>query len=87
MTKQKMLDYAAKMDDDEEVFVIVYSKADVVAWFKEQNHETLVPPDEDISDALRRWEDGMDMSCPINFADALDDLCQELLDKEIKRTQ
>lgn len=87
MDKQAMLDYANNMEDDEEVFAIIYSKADVSQWFHDEDHKTIVPPDDDIYEALRCWSDNMDLSCTTCLATDFDDLCQELLSLEKKRTQ
>ena len=87
MNKEEMLDYANEMIKNEEVFTIIYSKKDVVQWFRDNGHKKLVPPDEDIFDALRCWSDNMDLACSVNLADAFDDLCEELLANEKKRTQ
>ncbi len=87
MDKQALLDYANNMEDDEEVFAIIYSKADVSQWFRDESHKTLVPPDDDIYSALSGWEDNMDLSCSVNLADAFTDICDVLLDNEKKRTQ
>jgi hypothetical protein len=87
MTKREMLDYANEMAEDEEVFAIIYSMQDVIQWFRDENHATLIPPDEDIYEALRCWSDNMDLSCSTNLTGAFSDLCEELLDNEKKRTQ
>ena len=87
MDKQALLDYANNMEDDEEVFAIIYSKADVSQWFRDESYKTLVPPDEDIYSALSDWEDNMDLAATVNLADSFADLCDELLDDEKKRTQ
>jgi hypothetical protein len=75
------------MEDDEEVFAIIYSKEDVALWFHDENHKTLVPPDDDIYEALRCWADNMDLSCTTCLATDFDDLCEELLKNEKERTQ
>lgn len=87
MRKQEMLDYAERMEDDEQVFIIVYSKHDVAEWFRKEKHETMLPPEEDISAALLNWESNLDLSSTICLANDFDDLCEQLLDDEIKRTQ
>jgi len=84
MDKQAMLDYANQMTEDEEVFGIIYSKKDVGQWFRDEGHETLIPPDEDIFDALRCWSDNMDLACTTCLATDFDDLCEELLGNEKK---
>lgn len=89
MDKQAMLDYANNMEDDEKVFAIIYSKDDVVQYIRDEAHaenRAIVDLlDNDIYDALRGWEDNMDLSCSVNLADAFADLCDDLVKKHVAK--
>jgi hypothetical protein len=89
MDKQQLLDYANNMDEDEEVFAIIYSKDDVVQRLRDEAHaeNRSVPEllDDDIYDALRGWSDNMDLSLSWNLADAFADLCDDLVKEHLAK--
>jgi hypothetical protein len=39
----------------------------------------------DIYDALRGWEDNMDLACSVNLADAFADLCDDLVKEHLAK--
>lgn len=89
MTKQQMLEYANNMEDDEEVFAIIYSATDVKQFLRDKNYDDkrLVVEllDDDIYDALRGWEGNVDLGCLVNLSDAFEDLCDDLREKHLAK--
>jgi hypothetical protein len=84
-----MLEYANNMEDDEEVFAIIYSATDVKQFLRDKNYDDkrLVVEllDDDIYDALRGWEGNVDLGCLVNLSDAFEDLCDDLREKHLAK--